>query len=123
MPKPLFQVAEQHQCQKAGGEVRLNTDIFADIDRSCAELMLHDPEAFLNLPTPVVDADDFFGRVVQIGCHGIKTVELLLLADSLIVQSVGRLAGNFTLICYGNTGNEALIIASYEPYYNSKFEI
>lgn len=81
----FFEVAEQHQTKEADREVGGDTNILADIDRSCIKLVLHDAEALLDLPAAVVDTDDFPGRVVQIGSDCIKTVVLLLIPNLLFI--------------------------------------
>ena len=109
--QPFLEVTEQHQGKEADREVGGDTDILADVDRSCVKLVLHDAEALLDLPAAVIDTDDFLGRVIQIGRNRIKAVVLLLIPNLLFVQGIDRFACNFSLICHGNAGDKALIVA------------
>ena len=116
MAKHLFQIAKQHQSQKANGEMCSDAGISADIDWPCSKLMLHNTEAFFNFPAAMVDFNDFLWRIIQIGCYRVKTVIALLISDFIFVQSVGSLAGDFAIICDRNTGNKPFIVGLACPF-------
>ncbi len=77
----------EDQRQKAGHEVRLDPLIPAQIDRPGLELAFHDPEAFLNLPAPLVNQDDLRRLVSQARAHGIEAIVHRLLGDHFLVEA------------------------------------
>ena len=95
--------------------MRFYSDVLAKINRSCAEFVLHNAEAFLNFPSALIDFDDFFGSIVQICRDGIESVIAFFFSDLLFINAVNGFFGNFALTRNGNLGDETLVVSLFLP--------
>lgn len=84
----LLKIPVYDQCDKAGHEVCLDPVITAEICRPCFKIALHDPEAFLDLPSAAINADDIRNVIFQVCAYGIETIVLCFIGDGIIIKVV-----------------------------------
>lgn len=111
MIQHFFEIAEQNEGQETGGEVSCDAGVSAEINGPGLEFMLHNSEALFNFQKAMIDLHNRFRIFIQICRDSIKATVLFLIPNLLFIPYIVRIAGNFAILCYGNSGNEPLVIA------------
>ena len=76
----------------------LDSGIGTDMGRPCFELALHDTETFLDLPSLMIDFDDFSRIVIQIRIECIESIIRFFFRDPFHIHGKERIACNLSLI-------------------------
>ena len=106
----LFEESEQDQGEETSREMRRNPVIPTQVNRPSLEFTLHDAEAFLYLPTPVVDSNNGRSIIFNVCAHTIEAVQGFFLLFQGHVDAIDRILGNLTLAGTVGFRNESLVI-------------
>lgn len=108
--KLFLQIAKYDQRKEARCKVCSNPNIPLQIYRPRFEFVLHDAEAFLDLPSTMVDLDDVLRRVIQVCSDSIKPIIALLFSDLIFVKRIYCFLCEFAAACHGDAVYETFVI-------------
>gem|GEM_PF-2929344 len=83
-----------------------NPVLTSDVNRTCLEFGFHDPKAFFNLPTLLIDPDNLVNITVHVCYNGIKPIISGLIGNLILIKTINTFIGNLTIWRNGRFTNK-----------------